>query len=104
MAHPTKTNPSENAPSGEEKAETPGSSSSNANPAQNTPNVIVEHAVDSPKKWTNHNLMPAYFVTLEKYFATRNILDENARLVALPNVNRYLKQLKMNNLTPPSKI
>ena len=46
MAPPTKTNPSENAPSSEEKAETPGSSSGSTNPAQNAvPNVIVEHVL-----------------------------------------------------------
>ena len=84
MAPPTKTNPSENVPSREEKAETPGSSSDSANPAQNAvPNVIVEHVLDLPKMWTNHILLPAYFATLEKYFATRNILDENARFVMI---------------------
>ena len=30
--------------------------------------------------------MPAYFITPKKHFATRSILDENARFVALPNV------------------
>ena len=57
MAPPTKINTSENAPSSEEKAETPGSSSGSANPAQNAgPNVIVEHVLDLSKMWTNHNL------------------------------------------------
>ena len=46
MKPPTKTNLAENAPSTEEKAEKPGSSSSSANPAQNAvPNVIVENVL-----------------------------------------------------------
>ena len=50
MVPPTKTNPSENAPSSEEKGETPGWSSGSANPAQNAvPNVIAEHVLDLPK-------------------------------------------------------
>ena len=33
----------------------------------------------------NHNvgLLPAYFVTLEKYCVYRNVTDENARFVSL---------------------
>ena len=51
-----------------------------------------------PKMWTNHNLLPAYFVTLEKYFATRHILDENARFVAVSNVMSP-KQIKKHSLS-----
>ena len=36
--------------------------------------------------WTGRNLLPSYFVTLEKYFVSRNIIDENFRFVSLSNV------------------
>ena len=99
MAPPTTTNPSENAFSNEEKTETAGSSSGSVNPAQNAvPKVIVEHVLDLPKMWTNNNLLPAYYVALEKYFTTRNILDENARFVALSNVMSS-KQIEKHSLS-----
>ena len=52
----------------------------------NASNIIVEHVLDVPKMWTGRNLLPSYFVTLEKYFVSRNIIDENIRFVSLSNV------------------
>ena len=50
------------------------------------PNVTVQPLLHAPKMWNNDSLLPAYFVTLEKYFEINNISDENMRFVCLSNV------------------
>ena len=50
------------------------------------PNVTVQPLLHAPKMWNNNSLLPAYFVTLEKYFEINNIIDENMRFVCLSNV------------------
>ena len=49
-------------------------------------NVTVQPLLHAPKMWNNDSLLPAYFVTLEKYFEINNISDENMRFVCLSNV------------------
>ena len=82
----SKTNPATQDPTKSEE-EIPGPSSRTSEPEQNAlPNITVEHILDAPKMWANSSLLPAYFVTLEKYFVSRNVTDENARFVSLSNV------------------
>ena len=50
------------------------------------PNVTVQPLLHAPKMWNNNSLLPAYFVTLEKYFQINNISDENMRFVCFSNV------------------
>ena len=50
------------------------------------PNVTVQPFLHAPKMWNNDSLLPAYFVTLEKYFEINNIIDKNMRFVCLSNV------------------
>ena len=50
------------------------------------PNVTVQPLLHAPKMWNNDSLLPAYFVTLEKYFEINNISDENMRFICLSNV------------------
>ena len=52
----------------------------------NASNIIVEHVSDVPKMWTGRSLLPSYFVTLEKYFISCNIIDENISFVSLSNI------------------
>ena len=59
--------------------------------------LIAERVLDLPKLWTNHKLLPAYFMTLEKHFANRNMLHRNARFVALSNVMSPI-QIEKHNL------
>ena len=49
-------------------------------------NVSVQPLLHAPKMCNNDSLLPAYFVTLEKYFEINNIIDENMRFVCLSNV------------------
>ena len=49
-------------------------------------NVTVQPLLHAPKMWNNDSLLPAYFVTLERYFEINNISDENMRFVCLSNV------------------
>ena len=82
----SKTNPATQDPTKSEE-EIPGPSSRTSEPEQNAlPNITVEHILDAPKMWANNSLLPADFVTLEKYFVSRNVTDENARFVSLSNV------------------
>ena len=43
--------------------------------------------------WANSSLLPAYFVTLEKYFVSRNVIDENARFVSLSDAVSMSKKV-----------
>ena len=49
-------------------------------------NVTVQPLLHAPKMWNIDSLLPAYFVTLEKYFEINNISDENMRFISLLNV------------------
>ena len=40
------------------------------------PNVTVQPLLHAPKMWNNDSLLPAYFVTLEKYSKITNISDK----------------------------
>ena len=44
-------------------------------------NVTVQPLLHAPKMWNNDSLLPAYFMTLKKYFEINSISDENMRFV-----------------------
>ena len=50
------------------------------------PNVIVQPFLHALKMRNNDSLLPAYFVSLKRYVAINNIIDENMRFACLSNI------------------
>ena len=58
----------------------------------------MSNDLNVPKMWPEKQILPMYFQTVEKYFESRNVVDENLRFVAITN-NMTTEQLSKHSLS-----
>ena len=82
----------------EDRKQSPSVSNPNSSALNQDNNFLMSNDLNVPKMWPEKQTLPMYFQTVEKYFESRNVVDENLRFVAITN-NMITEQLGEHSLS-----
>ena len=82
----------------EDRKQSPSASNPNFSALNQDNNFLMSNYINVPKMWPEKQILPMYFQTVEKYFESRNVVDENLRFVAVTN-NMTTEQLSEHSLS-----